>query len=130
MTIKEAKAKYGRDDDGYVSCCSCPLNNSDDCEKYAPSCNGYADAWNAIRMATTHDDAVNHPKHYTQGGIECIDAMVAAFGEDVVADYCIVNAFKYIWRYKHKNGNEDIDKAHWYINKYKALKEGVPNEEH
>lgn len=67
-------------------------------------------------------DNVNHPSHYTQGGIECIDAMVAAFGKEAVSNFCLCNAFKYIWRAKHKNGEEDIDKALWYLDKYKELK--------
>lgn len=70
-------------------------------------------------------NSVNHPSHYNQGGIECIDAMISAFGNEKVADFCIINAFKYIWRYTHKNGKEDIDKALWYMNKYKELVEGV-----
>lgn len=64
---------------------------------------------------------VDHPSHYNQGGIECIDAMVSAFGKEKVADFCIINAFKYIWRYNHKNGQEDINKAYWYMNKYREL---------
>lgn len=67
-------------------------------------------------------DNVNHPSHYTQGGIECIDAMIAAFDKEVVSNFCLCNAFKYIWRTKHKNGEEDIDKALWYLDKYKELK--------
>lgn len=67
------------------------------------------------------DDPVTHPSHYTQGGIECIDAMVSAFGEAAVATWCKCNAFKYIWREAHKNGMEDIDKAIWYLNKFKEL---------
>ena len=66
-------------------------------------------------------DMVNRPPHYTQGGIECIDAMIAAFGKEAVANFCMCNAFKYIWRSKHKNGNEDIEKAKWYLNKHKEL---------
>ena len=66
-------------------------------------------------------DPVSHPPHYTQGGIECIDAMVAAFGKEVVANFCKCNAFKYIWRAVHKNGDEDIEKAIWYLNKHKEL---------
>lgn len=66
-------------------------------------------------------EAVNHPDHYNQGGIECIDAMVSAFGEDATANFCYLNAFKYLWRSTHKNGMEDIDKAIWYLNKYKEL---------
>lgn len=69
-----------------------------------------------------NDDAVTHPSHYTQGGIECIDAMVAAFGKEAVAHFCQCNAFKYIWRSELKNGIQDIDKAMWYLNKYEELK--------
>lgn len=66
-------------------------------------------------------DMVNSPPHYTNGEIECIDAMIASQGIDAVKDFCICNAFKYIWRTKYKNGIEDIDKAIWYLNKYKEL---------
>ena len=46
---------------------------------------------------TTRNDVVNHPSHYTNGSIECIDAMVSAQGVESVKEYCINNAFKYIW---------------------------------
>lgn len=65
--------------------------------------------------------AVAHPSHYNQGGIECIDAMVAAYGKEAVEDFCLLNAFKYVWRNRDKNGFEDIDKAIWYLNKIKEL---------
>ena len=64
---------------------------------------------------------VNHPSHYNKGNIECIDAMVSAYGKDTVSDFCICNAFKYIWRYKYKNGIEDLKKAQWYLNKVVEL---------
>lgn len=67
-------------------------------------------------------DNVNHPAHYTQGGIECIDAMVSAFGAEAVKTYCKINAFKYVWRTDRKNGEEDIEKADWYLKKYLSLK--------
>ena len=66
-------------------------------------------------------DNVNHPKHYTQGKIDCIDAMIEAFGVEEVKSFCKCNAFKYLWRSKHKNGVEDIEKAIWYTNKYVEL---------
>lgn len=69
-------------------------------------------------------DNVNHPSHYNQGNIECIDALIAAHGKQAVADFCLCNAHKYIWRTLDKNGKEDCDKAIWYINKYKELKYG------
>lgn len=69
-------------------------------------------------------DMVNHPPHYTSGTMECIDAMVETQGIASTMEYCICNAFKYIWRRKHKNGVEDIKKAIWYLNKYIELREG------
>lgn len=69
-------------------------------------------------------DNVNHPAHYTSGGIECIDGMVAAFGREYVMHYCLCNAFKYIWRCEHKGKRvEDIRKAVWYLNKWQSLAE-------
>lgn len=64
------------------------------------------------------EDNVNHPKHYADTtSIECIEAMTVAFGRGAVVDFCKCNAFKYVWRYKHKNGREDLEKANWYCNK-------------
>lgn len=72
---------------------------------------------------SVQNDVVNHPSHYTQGGIECIDAMEAAYGKDRLASYCIINAFKYLWRSHEKNGIEDVKKAKWYIDKHLELTE-------
>ena len=68
------------------------------------------------------NNQVSHPSHYNQGGIECLDAMEAAYGKEATATFCLTNAFKYLWRTEHKNGLQDIDKAIWYLNKYKELK--------
>lgn len=68
------------------------------------------------------NDPVNHPEHYEMNGIECIDAMVASQGEEAVSNYCVCNAFKYIWRHQHKGKSvEDIKKAVWYLNRYLNL---------
>lgn len=67
-------------------------------------------------------DMVNHPKHYADScSIECIDAMQATFGTKDLAKYCAVNSYKYLWRYKSKNGLEDLKKAEWYLNKFDEL---------
>ena len=69
-------------------------------------------------------DNVNHPSHYETNGIECIDAMVASQGTECVMNYCLCNAFKYIWRCQHKGKRvEDIQKAVWYLNKWQELAE-------
>lgn len=75
----------------------------------------------AFGTSPSEPDVVNQPPHYTQGNIQCIDAMESAFGKEAVATWCKLNAFKYIWREQHKNGLQDIDKAIWYLNKYKEL---------
>jgi hypothetical protein len=58
-------------------------------------------------------DVVNHPSHYTQGRIECIEVLeqLAEGGHD----FRILNAIKYLWRYQHKGGDESLRKAIWYI---------------
>jgi len=62
------------------------------------------------------NDMVNHPPHYNQDGIECIDAIQACTG-DGFEFYLQGNILKYLWRYKYKNGTEDLQKASWYLNK-------------
>lgn len=61
-------------------------------------------------------DAVNHPSHYTQGGIECIKAIEASMPPDGFQDYCKGNVLKYVWRFRQKNGLEDLKKARVYLN--------------
>ena len=61
-------------------------------------------------------DNVNNPRHYAGStSLECIECMRVTFGAKAVYDFCLCNAFKYLWRYKNKNGEEDIKKARWYL---------------
>lgn len=80
-------------------------------------------AGTAKRTETNKHDNVNHPKHYDGNcSIECIDNMRLIFGNQRVTDFCIVNAYKYLSRYKYKNGNEDLKKAKWYLDEAEVLK--------
>ena len=63
------------------------------------------------------EDNVNHPSHYTQGGIECIEAIKASMTASEFRGYLKGNAMKYMWRYQLKNGVEDLRKAQWYLNR-------------
>lgn len=65
-------------------------------------------------------DNVNHPSHYA-GKVECIDVMIETQGVEAVKNFCLCNAFKYLYRHNGKNGVEDIKKAKWYIDKYLEL---------
>jgi hypothetical protein len=63
-------------------------------------------------------DNVNHPSHYTQGAIECIDAIKEATkGLLGIEAVCTANIIKYVWRWKFKNGVEDLRKARWYLDR-------------
>ena len=71
-------------------------------------------AWDAF---FTKPDNIN-PNHYKQGGVECIDALEAAtVNLKGIEAVCTANAIKYLWRWKEKNGHEDLEKALWYINR-------------
>jgi hypothetical protein len=69
-----------------------------------------------MKQAEMQSDMVNSPPHYNQQGIECIEAIEAACGNGFEY-YLQGNIMKYLWRYRYKNGVEDLKKAHWYLEK-------------
>jgi len=69
----------------------------------------------------TKKDNVNHPDHYNQGDIECIDAIRAALTPEEYRGFCKGNAFKYIWRERQKGGNTSLEKAEVYLNYIKQM---------
>ena len=64
-------------------------------------------------------EAVNHPDHYNASGIECIDAIEAALTPEEFRGFIKGNVLKYVWREKHKAGDQDLAKATWYLNRLK-----------
>lgn len=101
-TSCEAAEKQGRmikDDTGnYTQVVE--LDLVDDLQAYAEQRNG---------------DTVNHPEHYTNGEIECIDAIRAALTAEQYAGYLRGNILKYLWRFDRKGGAEDLRKARKYL---------------
>lgn len=68
------------------------------------------------KVRPVEDDPVNHPAHYTRGGIECIDAIKASMSPAEFRGFLKGNAMKYIWRYDAKGKPvEDLEKAMWYL---------------
>ena len=65
-------------------------------------------------------DNVNHPPHY-QGKHECIEEMIALFGVEAVKHFCMCNVYKYRYRASAKGGQEDLNKADWYMDKLMEL---------
>ncbi len=66
-------------------------------------------------------DMVNSPPHYNKYGVECIEAIQSATGEGYEY-YLQGNIIKYLWRYRYKNGVQDLEKAQWYLNKLIKIK--------
>ena len=63
-------------------------------------------------------DNVNKPTHYTFGKYECIDVITELCNTNKlqgIEGFLYGNVIKYLWRYKHKNGTEDLNKAKWYL---------------
>ena len=73
------------------------------------------------------DEEINHPSRYAGGKFECIEVMADVFGKEAVKDFCLLNAFKYIWRQEKKGGVYDVKKAIWYLNKYIELSDSHEN---
>jgi hypothetical protein len=58
---------------------------------------------------------VDHPPHYNNGHIECIEAIEAMLTPDEYIGYLRGNSLKYLWRFRYKNKPiEDLRKARWY----------------
>jgi hypothetical protein len=69
------------------------------------------------------EDTVNHPSHYTDGGIECIEAIESALTSEEYRGYLKGNIQKYVWRERHKGGTESLKKARWYLDRLIQLDE-------
>lgn len=117
--------KYDRETDKYTDDIGCIFDEMDD-DMLDKCYNWYKELYLAACENSETEccskksdaDMVNHPSHYTQGGIECIDALKAAtVSKTGIEAVCTANAIKYLWRYEEKNGIEDVKKARWYIDR-------------
>ena len=117
--------KYDKETDEYTDTYACVFDEmSDDmlnkCYNWYKELNPAAceNAEDSCCNKEPNVDMVNHPSHYTQGGIECIDALKAAtVSKTGIEAVCTANVIKYLWRYEEKNGIEDVKKARWYIDR-------------
>jgi hypothetical protein len=64
------------------------------------------------------NDPVTRPAHYTQGQVECIDAIRSALGLDGFVAHCRAAAIKYAWRCGLKSEDaQDLRKGAWYLSR-------------
>ena len=137
MTIDEMRNKLDKFCEGFELCIDgCPLRTPDDScrwnnlsDKSTEDCYHFLERLigkpeqpeiNFVKVERNDEveptnDAVQHPSHYTQGGIECIEAIRASMTADGFCDYCKGNIIKYIWRWRDKGGVEDLRKASVYL---------------
>jgi hypothetical protein len=103
--------------------CGVPFGHKDHCpEKEKPILGLLEEEMTEIRRIEKErylPTMINHPDHYTAGGIECIDALRSALvGYSGFAGFCAGNAIKHIWRAPHKGTlSTDLEKAVWYLNR-------------
>ena len=131
MTIEEKAKMIEKHCDSMPSCSACPIGSKDgsfvcfsdwednpnDIEKNYEIIFGNNEDMDEEKKS---DDTVNHPSHYTHGGVECIDAITSALSsyEDSVDSWLVGQVIKYLWRAPLKGKyEEDIKKAQFYLNR-------------
>lgn len=131
MTIEEKAKMIEKHCDSMPSCSACPIGSKDgsfvcfsdwedhpnDIEKNYEIIFGNAEDTEEEKKA---DDMVNHPSHYTFGGVECIDAITSALSsyKDSIDSWLVGQVIKYLWRAPLKGKyEEDIKKAQFYLNR-------------
>ena len=134
MTIEEKAKMIEKHCDSMPSCSACPIGSKDgsfvcfsdwedypnDIEKNYEIIFGNAEDTEENKVEEKTEDMVNHPSHYTHGGVECIDAITSALSsyEDSVDSWLVGQVIKYLWRAPLKDKyEEDIKKAQFYLNR-------------
>jgi hypothetical protein len=70
---------------------------------------------------------VNHPPHYTQGEVECIQAMESNSTPEHFQEHCRLTAQKYLWRCRYKGKfRQDVEKAIWYLQRLLKSVDNAP----
>ena len=132
MTIKEKAKEIEKYCNSIIDCRECAIKDSNfTCyslydlfpkviEKNYDIIFGNASETKEEKVEKKPEDMVNHPSHYTSGGVECIDAITSALSsyEDSVDSWLVGQVIKYLWRAPLKGKyEEDIKKAQFYLNR-------------
>ena len=77
---------------------------------------------------TTIRDMVNSPSHYTQGKIECIDAIKSCLTKEQYIGFLKGTIFAYTWRMGFKDDMlQEAGKIEWYIKRLQKELTDVSN---
>jgi len=110
-TKTDTWSKDWKDDDSAIGIAKwCNAGNAGDIHFLSIS------EWDEVEKRISND--VNHPARYTQGSIECIDAIASALGHGAFVDFLRAQVIKYMWRLGRKgNALEDAKKGKWYASR-------------
>jgi hypothetical protein len=115
MLYPEGKRKYSKRRNKTKKLLTAKFSDNNSTVMFLPSGDTTADLVKKIEKQSEkffEDIAVNHPPHYTAGGIETYD-FIAAKG----LSFELGNVVKYVTRADHKgNRLQDLKKAQWYLN--------------
>lgn len=75
----------------------------------------YTVGYGGVVTAKEQLEKFHEVDHYTQGSVECIDAIRSALTPEEFRGYCKGQIIKYVWRERHKAGNADLEKALDYL---------------
>lgn len=116
----QTNCSYAKVENGLTIC-----TNPDNDKDYGEICTEVCHIGTKDYICNYHSksDTVMHPSHYCQGGIECIKAIEASMTPEEFQGYCKGNVMKYIWRFREKNGLEDLKKARVYLERMIESKE-------
>lgn len=132
MTIEEKAKMIEKYCDSITDCGECAIKDNmitcyskyddfpEEIEKNYEIIFGNSSKTNEDKAESKTEDMVNHPSHYTSGGVECIDAITAALSkyDDPVDSWLVGQVIKYLWRAPLKGKyDEDIHKAQFYLNR-------------
>lgn len=132
MTTEEKARMIEKYCDSITDCSECAIKDNvftcygkydefpEEIEKNYEIIFGNASETNEDKAESKTEDMVNHPSHYTSGGVECIDAITSALSsyEDSVDSWLVGQVIKYLWRAPLKGKyDEDIKKAQFYLNR-------------
>lgn len=110
---------------------NCGWSDQELCPSYEPSPDSDSvSVWSGTTVSTTPEPKefmepkesmeknVNHPKRYTKGKIECIDALESAVaGKTPEEAVYVANVIKYLWRYEEKEPLRSLLSARWYLDR-------------
>lgn len=74
--------------------------------------------WESVEISERPKEKVDHPEHYRlSNGAEAIDIMESVLSPEELTGFLKGNVLKYVIRHGKKDGQTDLKKARWYLDR-------------